>query len=47
MRGRPRTRRRDNISRDVEEIGINPEEWIEAANNRRFWAQAVEQAYGL
>jgi hypothetical protein len=46
LRGRPRSRWKDNINKDVELMGINPEEGKQAALERGEWAAAVTQAYG-
>ncbi|KAI5734380.1 hypothetical protein M8J77_005687 [Diaphorina citri] len=46
LRGRPRSRWKDNIKKDVELMGINPEEWKQVALERGEWAAAVTQAYG-
>ncbi|KAI5731765.1 hypothetical protein M8J77_015617 [Diaphorina citri] len=46
LRGRPRSRWKDNIRKDVELMGINPEEWKQVALERGEWAAAVTQAYG-
>lgn len=45
-RGRPKTRWKDNIYKDVEEMGLDPEQWMNEAQNRSQWRHAVEQAFG-
>ena len=34
--GRPRRRWEDNIRRDLEEIGINAENWVDSAQDRNY-----------
>ncbi|KAI5732872.1 hypothetical protein M8J76_005179 [Diaphorina citri] len=46
LRGRPRSRWKDNIKKDVELMGIYPEEWRQTALERGEWAAAGTQAYG-
>ncbi|KAI5696735.1 hypothetical protein M8J77_011902 [Diaphorina citri] len=46
LRGRSRSRWKDNIKKDVELMGINQEEWKQVALERGEWAAAVTQAYG-
>lgn len=46
LQGRPKLRWINNIEKDVQEMRIDPETWIEAAQQRDVWRQAVEQTYG-
>lgn len=45
-RGRPRSRWKDNIDRDTEDMGLGAGEWWHEAHNREQWRRSVEQAYG-
>ena len=44
---RPRRRWEDNISMDLEEIGINAGNWIDSARNRDYWRALVNVALNL
>ena len=35
--GRPRRRWEDNITMDLEKIGINAENWVDSAQDRGYW----------
>jgi len=39
--GRPRRRWEDNIRMDLEEIGINEENWVDSAQDRNYWRALV------
>ena len=45
--GRPRRRWEDNITMDLEEIGINAGNWIESAHDRNYWRALVNAALNL
>ena len=45
--GRPRRRWEDNIRMDLEEIGINAENWIDSAQDRDYWRELVNAAMNL
>ena len=45
--GRPRRRREDNIRMDLEEIGINAENWVDLAQDRDYWRALVHSALNL
>lgn len=36
----------DGIKKDMVEVGIDPERWMEAAQDQQRWRSAVEQTYG-
>ena len=42
--GRPRRRWEDNIRMDLEEIGINGENWVDSAQDRDYWRSLVNAA---
>ena len=45
--GRPRSRWEDNITMDVEEIGINTRNWVDSAQDRGYWRALVNAALNL
>ena len=45
--GRPRCRWEDNIRMDLEEIGINAENWVDSAQDRNYWRAFVNVALNL
>ena len=45
--GRPRRRWEDNIKMDLEEIGINARNWVDAAQDRDYWRALVNAALNL
>ena len=45
--GRPRRRWEDNIRMDLEEIGINADNWIDSAQGRNYWRALVNAALNL
>ena len=45
--GRPRRRWEDNTSMDLEEIGINAENWVGSAQDRDYWRTIVNAAFIL
>ena len=45
--GRPRRRWEDNIRMDLEEIGINAENWVDSAQDRNYWRALVNTALNL
>ena len=45
--GRPRRRCGDNIRMDLEEIGINAGNWVDAAQDRDYWRALVNAALNL
>ena len=45
--GRPRRRWEDNIRMDLEEIGINSENWVDSAQDRNYWRAIVNAALNL
>ena len=45
--GRPRRRWEDNIRMDLEEIGINTENWVDSAQDRNYWRAFVNAALNL
>ena len=45
--GRPRRRWEDNIRMDLEEIGINPGNWVDSAQDRNYWRALVNAALNL
>ena len=45
--GRPRRRRKDNIRKDLEEIGINAGNWVDSAQDRDYWKALVNAALNL
>ena len=42
--GRPRRRWEDNIRMDLEEIGINPGNWVYSPQDRNYWSALVNAA---
>ena len=42
--GRPWRRWEDNIRMDIEEIGINAEDWVDSAQDRNYWRPLVNAA---
>ena len=45
--GRPRRRWEDNIRMDLEEIGINADNWVDLAQDRNYWRALVNAALNL
>ena len=45
--GRSRRRWQDNIRMDLEEIGINAENWVDSAQDREYWRALVNAALKL
>ena len=45
--GRPRRRWEDNIRMDLEEIGINADNWVDSAQDRNYWRALVNAALNL
>ena len=45
--GRPRRRWKDNTRMDLEEIGINTENWVDSALDRNYWRALVNAALNL
>ena len=45
--GRPRRRWEDNIKMDFREVGSNPREWIDLAENRDQWRAYVRAVMNL
>ena len=45
--GRPRRIWEDNIRMDLEEIGINAENWVDLAKDRDYWRALVNAAFYL
>ena len=45
--GRPRHRWEDNISMDLEEIGINEGNWVDSAQDRNYRRALVNAALNL
>ena len=45
--GRPRRRWEDNIRMDLEEIGINADNWVDPAQDRNYWRALVNAALDL
>ena len=45
--GRHRRRWEDNIRMDLEEIGINAENWVDSAQDRNYWRTLVNSALNL
>ena len=44
---RPRSRWEDNTRMDLEEIGINAENWVDSAQDRNYWRALVNAALNL
>ena len=45
--GRSRRRWENNIRKDLEEIGINAENWVDSAQDRNYWRALVNAALNL
>ena len=45
--GRPRRRWVDNITMNLEEIGINAGNWVDSAQDRDYWRALVNAALNL
>ena len=45
--GRSRHRWKDNIRMDLEEIGINADNWVDSAQDRVYWRALVSVALNL
>ena len=45
--GRPRRRWEDNIRMDLEDIGINSDNWVDSAQDRDYWRALVNAALNL
>ena len=45
--GRPRHRWGDNIRMGLEEIGANPGNWVDSAQDRNYWRALVNAALNL
>ena len=45
--GRPRRRWEDNITMNLEEIGINAGNWVDSAQDRNYWRAPVNAALNL
>ena len=45
--GRPRRRWEENITMDLEEIGINAGNWVDSAQDRNYWRALVSAALNL
>ena len=45
--GRPRRRWEDNIRMDLQEIGVNAENWVDSAQDRNCWRSLVNAALNL
>ena len=45
--GRPRRRWEDNITMDLEEIGVNAGNWVDSARDRNYWRALVNAALNL
>ena len=45
--GRPRRRWEDNIRMDLEEIGINADNWVDSAQDMNYWRAFVNAALSL
>ena len=42
--GRPRRRWVDNIRMDLEEIGINADNWVDSVQDRNYWRAQIGRA---
>ena len=42
--GRPRRRWRDNVKEDLTALGVDPDSWMELAQNRNTWKKFVKAA---
>ena len=45
--GRSRSRWEDNIRMNLEEIGINADNWLDSAQDRDYWRAFVNAALNL
>ena len=45
--GRPRRRWEDNITMDLEEVGINAGNWVDSAQKSDYWRPLVNVALNL
>ena len=45
-RGRPKQRWEDCITRDLEELGMNEQHWMEQAQERDLWRERVDLMRG-
>ena len=45
--GRPRHRLEDNIKMDLREVGCDPEEWIDLAEDRDQWRAYIRAVMNL
>ena len=45
--GRPRRRWEDNITMDLEEIGINAGSWVDSAQDRDYWRALMSATFNL
>ena len=45
--GRPRRRWEDNIRMDLEEIGINADNWVHSVQDKDYWRVLVNAALNL
>ena len=45
--GRPRHRRKDNIKMDLREVGCDPGEWVDLAEEREQWRAYVRAVMNL
>ena len=45
--GMPRRIQEDNIRMNLEEIGINAENWVDSAQDRNYWRALVNAALNL
>ena len=45
--GRPRRRWEEHIRMDLEEIGINADNWVVSAQDRNYWSALVNAALKL
>ena len=45
--GRRRRRWEDNIRMDLEEIGVNADNWVDSAQDRNYWRALVNAALNL
>ena len=44
---RPRRRWEDNIRMDLEEIGLNADNWVDSAQDRDYWRALANAAFKL
>ena len=45
--GRPRRRWEDKIIMDLEEIGINADNWVDSTQDRNYWRALVNAAFNV